>query len=96
MKTILVLALILMMGGVAMGETLRRAETMTAEEITELYAAHQSVLEAKAKVEAIKHKIAKAHSMGKVDWMEWSTRVAFDGDFILLYYTNHMEGFIIR
>lgn len=91
MKTLFAVALVLMMAGTTMAETLLRAEKMTDAEYTELKMAQIAINAAKIEMENVKHKIAVAHEMKAEQWMEWSSRVDFDGDYILLYHTNNME-----
>jgi hypothetical protein len=77
-------------------ETLVRAEKMTDAELLELRSAYSFVEKAQMKALAIEQKIIRAHEMKEEDWMEWSSKVRFDGEYILLYRTSWMEKFIIR
>ena len=90
----LAMVLVLMVGGTAMAETLTRAEKMIPEEIAVIRAAEANVSEAVAQLDRCKKIIADGHGMKPTRWMEWSDRVAFDGDYILLYHTNMMDGLV--
>ncbi len=98
MKPLLILVLLvgaITIGGNTMAETLTRAEKMTDSEIAEIRAARSAVKKAEGELESVKQKISLAHQMKAESWMEWSTHVQFDGDYVLFYHTSMMD-YIVR
>lgn len=99
MKHLLIVAMLagaLITGGDALAETLTRAERMTDSEIAEICAARASVDKARGELESVEKKIALAHQMKAESWMEWSTSVKFDGDYVLFYHTSMGAVLILR
>jgi hypothetical protein len=84
-------------GDVEAGE-LRKVEKLTEIEILQLKGAREVAREANDKLRELQDRIARDHKMNSVYYMEWSSWYEINGDFILLYYTNHMGGsnFILR
>ena len=69
---------------------LRRVESLTESEITQLQEARKEVASANQKLEKVKRKIEAAHGMEPVRWMEWSNEIEINGNFILLYHSDYM------
>jgi hypothetical protein len=90
MKHLLIVAM-LMVAGTGWAETLTRVDKMSDAEISRRRAAIAEVNKAQEAVASINQEIATAHGMKAEDWMEWSSRVTFEGDYIFLYRSNHME-----
>lgn len=71
---------------------LQDVQKLTETEKIEWNDACQKVKEAVTEQNRVRLWIAQCHRMSEQDWMEWSTRIEIDGDFILQYYTSHMIG----
>lgn len=91
MKKTIITMLLFGLATVASGETLERAEKLTDLELAGLTTARTKVWEAEQYLKKVQDNIAQAHRMSARDYMEWSTRVEFDGEYILEYYTSHMS-----
>lgn len=98
MTKYLALALIAfsMVTGVCMAETLSKVVELTADEKAEIRKAENDVKRAEIILSEIKNKIAKSHGLFAKTYMEWSTRLEFNNDYILQYYENHMDNKMIE
>lgn len=92
---IIIILIILMFNEAVMAEQLRKVVELTQDEATEINKAGSDVIAAKSRLEELKNKIAKAHGLSSESYMEWSTRVEFDGGYILQYYESHMDNRVI-
>ena len=67
-----------------------KVEKLTKIEQEQLQEVQKTIAIATKKMNDLKKEIMTNHSMVPQYHMEWSTEVVFDGNFILIYYRNHM------
>lgn len=95
-KLILVAAVFCLMVGLVDAGELIRVEKLTEEEKLQIDVAEARISEAQANLINIKRKIAEDHQMKEESWMEWSSTIDFDGEYILLRKQSHMSSWTLN
>lgn len=90
-KIILSIILILFSWEYAMAGDLKRVEQLTETEKAILSERIEDVRSAQRALDAVKTTIARSHKMISEDYMEWSSWVEFNGNYIMFFYKCHME-----